>query len=118
MRIDASPSDQQILDQVGLKQPHPHLFPNIGWSTQRVFGQTLERATSLGLAVETPLLWYYVDNRTSLCWLGDEPLLGSRSSLYPGEGYLALRVTRLLRRLAASDAARPEVDHLTDEVVP
>jgi uncharacterized protein len=104
---------------IGLKHPHPRLFQNIDWSAERVFGQTVERAATLGLAIETLPLWYDVDDPASLRWLCDEVLFGRRSPLFAGEGYSAPRVARLLRRLAASDAAaRLGVDRLTDEGVP
>lgn len=104
---------------IGLKFPHRHLFENIDWSTERVVQQTLERAARLGLAVATLPLWYDVDDSTSLRWLCDEVLFGCRSPLFVGEGYDAPRVTHLLRRLAASDAAvRLGVDRDIDKVVP
>jgi uncharacterized protein len=118
-RVVLGPASDGGYYLIGLKHPHPQLFQNIDWSTERVFRQTLERATSLGLAVETLPLWYDVDDPTSLRWLCDEVLFGRRSPVFTGEGYPAPQVGGLLRRLAASDAAaRLGVDRLTDEVVP
>lgn len=89
---------------IGLKQPHRHLFHDIDWSTERVFRQTVDRAASLGLPVVVLPTWYDVDDPVSLRWLCDELLFG-RSPRFAGEGYVAPHVARLLRRLAASDAA-------------
>lgn len=36
---------------IGLNKPHPHLFRNIDWSTDRVFGQTLKAAKTKKLTV-------------------------------------------------------------------
>jgi uncharacterized protein len=118
-RVVLGPASDGGYYLIGLKRPHAPLFQNIDWSTERVFGQTVERATSLGLAVETLAPWYDVDDPASLRWLCDEVLLGRRSPRFAGEGYPAPQVARLLRRLAASDAAaRLGVDRITDEVVP
>ena len=36
---------------IGVNRPQPALFANIAWSTEAVFGQTMERARALGLRV-------------------------------------------------------------------
>lgn len=36
---------------IGMNKPHPELFQGIEWSTERVLGQTLERARRAGLSV-------------------------------------------------------------------
>ncbi|MGH7014787.1 MAG: TIGR04282 family arsenosugar biosynthesis glycosyltransferase [Stellaceae bacterium] len=104
---------------IGLKQPHRHLFHDIDWSTERVFRQTVKRATSLGLAVAVLPTWYDVDDPASLAWLCDEVLFGRCPADFTGEGYAAQHVARLLRRLAASDAAaRLGIERRTEEVAP
>src|SRR5581483_5493095 len=63
---------------IGLKHAHARLFEDIAWSTERVFGQTVDRAASLGLPVVTLPTWYDVDDETSLGWLCRELLAGQR----------------------------------------
>ncbi|MGH7153972.1 MAG: TIGR04282 family arsenosugar biosynthesis glycosyltransferase [Acetobacteraceae bacterium] len=95
------PGDRLVLGQaedggyylLGVKTPHPHLFEDIAWSTDRVAEQTRERARSLRLeTVELPA-WYDVDDRTTLTRLADE----LRS---PGAGaYAAPATTACLEQL-------------------
>lgn len=51
---------------LGMKQPHPHLFADIAWSTGSVAAATQARATALGLDVVTLPSWYDVDDAASL----------------------------------------------------
>ena len=51
---------------VGLRAPHPRLFYEIDWSTERVLPQTLARAESLGLSVALLPPWYDVDTAPDL----------------------------------------------------
>ena len=51
---------------IGLKQPHRRLFEQIDWSTERVLGQTLERAKEIGLNAELLQMWYDVDDAANL----------------------------------------------------
>ena len=46
---------------VGMRQPHPHLFQDIPWSTDRVLETTLERLEERGLTGLTLPLWEDVD---------------------------------------------------------
>jgi hypothetical protein len=46
---------------VGLTQPHPGIFSDIAWSTEKVLSQTLERAAGLGLRTTLTPPWYDVD---------------------------------------------------------
>ena len=118
-RVVLGPASDGGYYLIGLKSAHRHLFENIDWSTERVTRQTVERAASLGLAVATLPLWYDVDDATSLRWLCDEVLFGRRSPLFAGDGYAAPRVARLVRGLAASEAAmRLGVDRHIDKVAP
>ena len=103
---------------IGLKQPHPRLFDDIDWSTERVFRQTVERATSLGLPVVTLPTWYDVDDRTSLTWLGQELLAGQRPPEFLPAGYGASHTAAYLRQLCASDRApRLSFEQALDERV-
>jgi rSAM/selenodomain-associated transferase 1 len=51
---------------LGMRQPHPPLFEDIEWSTERVYAQTLERARCLGLRVCAVDEWYDVDTPADL----------------------------------------------------
>jgi rSAM/selenodomain-associated transferase 1 len=118
-RVVLGPASDGGYYLIGLKRAHAPLFHDIAWSTERVFRQTVARAAGLTLPVATLPLWYDVDDPMSLRWLCDEVLYGRRSLPFAAEGYAAPRVARLLRRLAASDAAaRLGLDRLTGEVAP
>ncbi|NER01069.1 MAG: glycosyltransferase [Cyanothece sp. SIO2G6] len=47
---------------LGLNQNHPGLFEDIKWSSEEVFGQTIERAEGLGLSVASLPTLHDVDN--------------------------------------------------------
>jgi len=51
---------------VGMTSPHPELFEDIDWSTERVLPQTLERARRLGLRPALTPQWYDVDTPADL----------------------------------------------------
>lgn len=51
---------------LGLRGPHEALFRNIAWSTEAVYGQTLERAREAGLTVHECESWYDVDTPEDL----------------------------------------------------
>lgn len=75
-RIVLGPATDGGYYLVGMKRPHPGLFEDIAWSTDRVFSQTLERAATLGLSVFELPSWYDVDSATTLQTLVDEVLDG------------------------------------------
>ena len=84
---------------LGLKAPHRRLFADIDWSTERVAGQTLERARELGLPVHVLPTWYDVDDSEALRILHGELFAGRRfgdSGLPPHE---APNTRRLMRSL-------------------
>ncbi len=66
----AKPGDRAVLGPssdggyylLGLKAQHRRMFEDIDWSTERVAGQTLERAREIGLEVHTLPVWYDVDD--------------------------------------------------------
>jgi rSAM/selenodomain-associated transferase 1 len=70
----AAPGDRVVLGPaqdggyylIGMKAPHPHLFENIVWSTDRVAAQTRDRARHLGLELVALPTWYDVDDAASL----------------------------------------------------
>jgi uncharacterized protein len=51
---------------LGLTAPHPGLFERISWSTDRVYAETLQRATELSLSVRSVDEWYDVDTLADL----------------------------------------------------
>jgi rSAM/selenodomain-associated transferase 1 len=70
----AEPGDRIVLGAaedggyyiIGMKAPHPRLFGDIDWSTDRVAAQTRARAAELGLPVVELPVWYDVDDHASL----------------------------------------------------
>lgn len=87
---------------IGLKRAHRRLFEGIAWSTERVFGQTVERAQSIGLEVVTLPCWYDVDDAQSLAWLSGEIFAGRWPPGCAREGYAAPETKAYLRRIASS----------------
>jgi rSAM/selenodomain-associated transferase 1 len=57
---------------IGLKQFYRRLFEEIDWSTERVFRQTLARASEIGVAVAPLPEWYDVDDEATLAMLARE----------------------------------------------
>jgi rSAM/selenodomain-associated transferase 1 len=87
---------------VGLKHPHRHLFHDIAWSTEHVYRQTAERASSIGLELVTLPAWYDVDDAASLSWLCRELLGGRRPPQCVQDGYVAAQTRDYLRALLAA----------------
>jgi rSAM/selenodomain-associated transferase 1 len=81
---------------VGLKNPHPELFEDISWSTDRVLSQTIEHARQLNLPVHLLPSWYDVDDRKSLRRLCEE-LFAPREAA--AAGYLAPATRKFLEDL-------------------
>lgn len=81
---------------LGLKSAHRRLFEDIAWSTERVAGQTLERARELKLEVHTLPVWYDVDDVEGLRRLhGDmrrpRPAAALHTPYYPAATAALLR---------------------------
>jgi hypothetical protein len=57
---------------IGLSRPYRRLFDDIPWSTDEVFGVTLERAGEIGLPVQVIDGWYDVDDAGSYATLKAE----------------------------------------------
>jgi uncharacterized protein len=102
-RVVLGPASDGGYYLIGLKQPHRRLFEDIAWSTERVFGQTVERAADIGLEVVTLDRWYDVDDAASLDWLCGEILAGRRPPGCHRAGYAAPATSAYLRRLAAAE---------------
>jgi uncharacterized protein len=84
---------------IGIKRLHHRLFEQIDWSTERVFGQTLERANEIGLRAELLPTWYDVDDAATLERLRRE--LAAPASA----GYEAKHTRDYLQKLQASSTA-------------
>jgi rSAM/selenodomain-associated transferase 1 len=80
------PSDDGGYYLIGLKKLHRRLFDTIDWSTERVFGQTIEAARKIAVPVHLLPTWYDVDDRTTLSRLCRE-FFGSNGSA--GSGFAA-----------------------------
>lgn len=90
---------------IGLKRSHHYLFEDIAWSTERVFSQTFERASEIGLQISLLPVWYDVDDRESLLRLCTELFSANRG--LPNkqlQGYSAPHTRQYLRRLLKGDA--------------
>src|SRR6267378_7218994 len=73
-RIVLGPCDDGGYYLIGLKRLHPEVFERIDWSTQRVFEQTRQRATQIGVKVHELPRGFDVDDRATLHRLCDELL--------------------------------------------
>jgi rSAM/selenodomain-associated transferase 1 len=82
---------------IGLKQLHREVFEGIDWSTERVFEQTKQRATQIGVGVHELPRGLDVDDHATLRRLCDE-LLGKH-----GRDNVAPRTRQFLRELVAGD---------------
>ncbi len=74
-RIVLGPADDGGYYLIGLKNMRRRLFEEIDWSTERVFGQTKERATELGVRVHELTCGLDVDDRATLLRLRDELMM-------------------------------------------
>lgn len=100
-RVVLGGSDDGGYYLIGLKQAHRRLFELIDWSTERVFTQTLERASEIGLKAELLQTWYDVDDAATLERLRHELLA------VPGEGsgYDARHTRAYLESVLAASSA-------------
>ena len=94
--IVLGPSDDGGYYLIGLKKPHWQLFEQVDWSTERVFNQTIQRATEIGLEAKLLPSGYDVDDGVSLRRLCNELLAEpARPDLAP---YTRKFLAGLLRR--------------------
>jgi uncharacterized protein len=73
---------------LGLKAAHRRMFEDIAWSTERVAGQTRERASEIGLELHVLPEWFDVDDVASLQRLHAElfdsgPAMGRNGGALP-----------------------------------
>jgi rSAM/selenodomain-associated transferase 1 len=59
---------------LGMTSVHPALFDGIAWSTELVFGQTMERARELALRTHVLCPWYDIDTADELRRLREDLL--------------------------------------------
>jgi len=78
-RVVLGPSDDGGYYLIGVKKLDRHLFKQIDWSTERVFSQTIQRATEIGVEIKLLPTGYDVDDATSLRRLCHE-LLGENAA--------------------------------------
>lgn len=91
------PADDGGYYLICLQEPHPELFRNMPYSTDRLYEQTVRTARERSLrTVELPL-WYDVDDEASLRRLWQE-----RSLLEPGSGTWSV-LSHLAERLGFHD---------------
>jgi uncharacterized protein len=65
-RVVIGPSSDGGYYAIGMRHPHPRLFEEIAWNTDRVYVETLERAKEIDLPAIALPAWYDVDDRFSL----------------------------------------------------
>ena len=96
-RIVLGPCDDGGYYLIGLKRLHREVFERIDWSTERVFEQTSQRASQIGIRVHELPRGFDVDDRATLHRLCDELLGGNaRASVAP-------QTQEFLRELIARD---------------
>ena len=78
-RVVLGPSDDGGYYLIGVKKLYQHLFEQIDWSTERVFNQTIQRATEIGLEIKLLPTEYDVDDAASLRRLREELLRNTSS---------------------------------------
>jgi uncharacterized protein len=95
--IVLGPCDDGGYYLIGLKQLHREVFEQIEWSTERVFEQTRQRATQIGVGVHELPRGFDVDDHATLHRLCDE-LLGKNA-----RDNVAPHTQEFLRELIAHD---------------
>lgn len=90
---------------IGMTKPHEGLFTDIDWSTERVFGQTLQKAADQGLRVHTLPEWYDVDDSASLERLAQE-LLTETHTPHNTNHYQAPSTAAFLKQMTFGSCAR------------
>ena len=113
-RIVLGPSTDGGYYLIGMKRPHPGLFEDIAWSTDRVFSQTIARAEALGLSIVQLPTWYDVDSAETLQLLVSEVIdhvpfraVGIATPAVATRSYLSslVRDAKLRERIAAARAS-------------
>ena len=79
---------------IGMQQPEPALFADIGWSTEHVAAQTTARAAEIGIPLEQAGTWYDVDDPKSLTRLMQELGEDDRGQANRGQAFPAPATVR------------------------
>jgi rSAM/selenodomain-associated transferase 1 len=87
---------------LGLRRAHPRIFEDVTWSTDRVYGETVERSKEINLPAITLPAWYDVDDRLSLNRLLSE-LFPERANEAVPQGSPAPYTKEFLRRILAGE---------------
>lgn len=87
---------------LGLRRAHKRLFEEITWSTDRVYGETVERSKEIDLPAITLPTWYDVDDRLSLNRLLSE-LFPERAVESVPQGSPAVYTKEFLRQILARE---------------
>jgi len=87
---------------LGLRDVHTRLFENITWSTDRVYGETIERSKEINLPAVTLPVWYDVDDQFSLNRLLSE-LFPERANEAFLQGSAALYTKEFLHQILARE---------------
>jgi hypothetical protein len=104
-RVVVGPAEDGGYYCIGLKDRHLRLFEDIDWSTERVFGQTLERAYEIGLEAVVLPTWYDVDDLASLRRLAGA-LFDESADQAQRTQFAAPHTASFLRRLIGNGASR------------
>ena len=87
---------------LGLRHAHMGLFENITWSTDRVYGETIERSKEINLPAITLPAWYDVDDQPSLNRLLSE-LFPERANEVVPQGSPSLCTKEFLRQILVTE---------------
>jgi uncharacterized protein len=101
-RIVIGPSLDGGYYALGLRRTHPRIFEDVNWSTDRVYGETIERSKEINLPAITLPAWYDVDDRFSLNRLLSE-LFPERANQVVPQGSPALYTKEFLRQILARE---------------
>ena len=105
-RVVLGPAEDGGYYLIGVKAAYHRLFADIAWSTDRVFGQTVERAEEARLDIEVLPRWYDVDDGPNLDRLCEELLGGGGGPCGSVRGYRAPHTRHYLTQLLASSRER------------
>jgi rSAM/selenodomain-associated transferase 1 len=87
---------------LGMRRAHPRVFQDVTWSTNRVYGETIKRATEVNLPTVTLPAWYDVDDQLSINRLLSE-LFPERAAEAVPQGSPAPCTKEFLRQILARE---------------
>jgi uncharacterized protein len=101
-RAVLGPSSDGGYHLLGLQTAHRRLFEDIAWSSERVAGETLERARDIGLDVHMLPVWYDVDDIEGLRRLAGEVYRprSAKSDVDAHEPHHPVETALLMQRLS------------------